>query len=494
MKKWTSFLILTLSCFSVQSQDWRVFNQQNDTLSFISYDTIYTLENVIWSVYPDSVDFQPTSITYYLNEMIGEPLHDTLCEYSAFSSTPLGKKITQTDSLITFHFHQSSFMFSKSDTVQHNFPGYYYRTYLNGYQWLLLANGQWDSVMTFTYEYQILDPNFTIPVFIETLILSKNNGLIKVPDFNYTNAYPSGIPLLTNSLMTYNNTRYFNFKIPTQDEIFDFQIGTILHYKHTETRQSAPVDNCLINREIIDVITQPTFKTFIAYEHKMCEKWKFIGGMLGYERDTIYYSDTINFSISLNHLISDYLSWNINTFFYPFYFEFGEFYLSENNNLSFIQASLFGSLDTSTECIYIPSTFGLWGYQTINKYEKGLGKILEGKYEYNGQHYFFDELKLIYIKNDTIEIGTASYIGTDDFSVQSKMNIFPNPANEALFITGLNDSKNTNYTVFDLSGRILLNGTLEKGSDTYKLDITSLNKGLYILNIENQINKKFLKM
>lgn len=59
--------------------------------------------------------------------------------------------------------------------------------------------------------------------------------------------------------------------------------------------------------------------------------------------------------------------------------------------------------------------------------------------------------------------------------------IFPNPAISTLNITGLMEE--TNVNVFDMSGKLLLTGSLDKGLN--KLNITNLTNGVYILQMKN---------
>ncbi|HQQ95528.1 MAG TPA: T9SS type A sorting domain-containing protein [Bacteroidia bacterium] len=59
-----------------------------------------------------------------------------------------------------------------------------------------------------------------------------------------------------------------------------------------------------------------------------------------------------------------------------------------------------------------------------------------------------------------------------------KPEVFPNPSNGELFISSL-PSSHISYSVLDVRGRILLSGE----SETRKIDISALDKGVYILNL-----------
>ncbi|HQQ51452.1 MAG TPA: T9SS type A sorting domain-containing protein, partial [Spirochaetota bacterium] len=70
------------------------------------------------------------------------------------------------------------------------------------------------------------------------------------------------------------------------------------------------------------------------------------------------------------------------------------------------------------------------------------------------------------------------------------INIYPNPVNNILFISGLSDAKNE-LVVYDIYGRLIIekqtNGT--NGS----IDVSSLSDGVYNLRIKNEAGEYFKK-
>jgi hypothetical protein len=66
--------------------------------------------------------------------------------------------------------------------------------------------------------------------------------------------------------------------------------------------------------------------------------------------------------------------------------------------------------------------------------------------------------------------------------------LYPNPANEYLFVKSAT-SEIVNYTISDVSGRIVMNG---KVGPEEALNIQSLNKGIYFFRTENG-SVRFLK-
>mgnify|MGYP006091111043 FL=1 len=65
--------------------------------------------------------------------------------------------------------------------------------------------------------------------------------------------------------------------------------------------------------------------------------------------------------------------------------------------------------------------------------------------------------------------------------------IFPNPANDNIYINSSVDLTTTTYTIYDNLGRKTSIGTIKPKDDF--IDVSSLTKGIYILNISGEINK-----
>lgn len=75
-------------------------------------------------------------------------------------------------------------------------------------------------------------------------------------------------------------------------------------------------------------------------------------------------------------------------------------------------------------------------------------------------------------------------LSTTDFEIE-KFNIYPNPAKNELFVSGL--KKETEYQIFTADGRLVKKGKTDK-----KIDIAILEKGVYFITIANS-NFKFVK-
>lgn len=79
-----------------------------------------------------------------------------------------------------------------------------------------------------------------------------------------------------------------------------------------------------------------------------------------------------------------------------------------------------------------------------------------------------------------------STLNTEDFN--SNALIYPNPTKDYLNLNS--DYNNKTYKIIDISGRIIQQGSI---IDSFKINISDLNKGLYLLYIANEISFKFLK-
>jgi hypothetical protein len=67
-----------------------------------------------------------------------------------------------------------------------------------------------------------------------------------------------------------------------------------------------------------------------------------------------------------------------------------------------------------------------------------------------------------------------------------KFQIYPNPTSGILNFSGELEAIGSEYKIFDINGRIVKSGTLEK-----QLDVSALGKGVYTIQVD-QICKKFI--
>lgn len=85
---------------------------------------------------------------------------------------------------------------------------------------------------------------------------------------------------------------------------------------------------------------------------------------------------------------------------------------------------------------------------------------------------------------DNIMASSSSLLGISDFEEKKKIKLYPNPSNESIILSNngnLND--NFTYTIFDLTGRQVLNGNSKYNK---QINIKNLTKGNYFIQIETK--------
>jgi len=77
--------------------------------------------------------------------------------------------------------------------------------------------------------------------------------------------------------------------------------------------------------------------------------------------------------------------------------------------------------------------------------------------------------------------------------VDKNMNVFPNPSRDFIQIDSPTIALDSKFEIYDLVGKQVQSGTLNEN----KIDISQLNKGVYLLNVKTQDKvietKKFIK-
>jgi len=92
-------------------------------------------------------------------------------------------------------------------------------------------------------------------------------------------------------------------------------------------------------------------------------------------------------------------------------------------------------------------------------------------------------------------LANCSSLSIDDVSIEDTITIYPNPAQNQLFINTSNNFNNASVSLIDINGRVVINKTLNL-TGTNSIDISRLETGLYIINISGDnfnYNKKIVK-
>lgn len=80
-----------------------------------------------------------------------------------------------------------------------------------------------------------------------------------------------------------------------------------------------------------------------------------------------------------------------------------------------------------------------------------------------------------------IELFPYQGISVPEYVMHGEINIYPNPANEYLFIEGDVDNQST-YTIYEITGRVMTRGVLNER----RINVSSLKPGIYILEVSGK--------
>ena len=87
-----------------------------------------------------------------------------------------------------------------------------------------------------------------------------------------------------------------------------------------------------------------------------------------------------------------------------------------------------------------------------------------------------------------IELFENTTLSNSNPQLKTKPSVFPNPSINLLTVNGL--EQNTAYSVYSLLGEEVLTGSI---ANKEQINIASLNRGIYILQLENKKAIKFIK-
>ncbi|WP_157983118.1 T9SS type A sorting domain-containing protein [Psychroflexus aestuariivivens] len=86
------------------------------------------------------------------------------------------------------------------------------------------------------------------------------------------------------------------------------------------------------------------------------------------------------------------------------------------------------------------------------------------------------------------ERSTDPSINTNQFELNNKFKLYPNPANEFIKISGL--LTKVNYRIYDILGKEVKKGDI---TNQEQIDIQDFTKGLYFIKLDNGNTIKFMK-
>lgn len=85
-------------------------------------------------------------------------------------------------------------------------------------------------------------------------------------------------------------------------------------------------------------------------------------------------------------------------------------------------------------------------------------------------------------------------LGVEDFTSLEKINIAPNPSNGIVTLTKNNQTTISKVTVFDINGKVVKVVDSELSLDAIQINLSDFSKGVYFLEISNEMDKVVRKI
>ena len=142
----------------------------------------------------------------------------------------------------------------------------------------------------------------------------------------------------------------------------------------------------------------------------------------------------------------------------------------------------------------------------INMEQKSLRYNIMGEDIYEGNLLDGNSLEQFVILNDNksgsvayfdslFVFGSSEILGADE-NVMSKVQIYPNPANQMISISGIENINEKNITLTTIEGKTVTSISRNNGSDKINVDISGLASGVYIIDIpfsNGSLKKRIIK-
>lgn len=275
----------------------------------------------------------------------------------------------------------------------------------------------------------------------------------------------------------------------TPEKIFDFEVGD--RFDHIWGWTAQPSMSFVAN-EIRKIVSKTSFNSGDSIVYGIFLK-KFISSF----QYPDYSEEAIELYTTEEYSLSNYKWLNKNPF------NFSDLNLSSDGYV-FLNESYYNSVPT----VKIADNYS-WILQgddclastvanaaPIDKYAPGLGRA----YSYGGDWVLNNYDTLVYYNKSGIEWGDsinwAALTGIHTISGEPSINIFPNPANDQLFLLGNFSSSQTHFTLMNSIGKEMKLSQLSNQLGSVSFDVHSLSPGLYVLQVKNKddmVNLKFVK-
>ena len=470
MKTIYILVLLSISTLSF-SQNWNLVNQ-NKTVFFQHSDSI----NITNTIVIDSTLINGTNTNYYTGYAF--KYCDTCQGFS-----------TQTP--IIYRYAKELLGFSIEDDVTNN----QYNLDNNTIKQHAQLNDNWvfstnlNATIVNTTELLILgilDSVKTIQLSnSDTIIISKNNGVIRYPDFENAGKYYE--------LVGYHEGQdSYGDYLPNFWSTYDFNVGDVFFYQTEEMY----IDDLKERKIKIKIIDNLSTGDTISYNVKVISlnnnSYGWSNPPPTYSNSITNFSTTFSIKLNNNQLENGYGITNQdtpqsnlnNSFYYPILFHsVGAHFTNQVNVYQIKNSSTFGTTKTLKHYdILNDSLLKLIDYSIYeDEFANNFGRIYQSIFDFE----FVNTENLVgtIINGDTT--GTIynfpDDLGFEEKAIQSQLSFYPNPANNEITI---NIELNA-ITIYNNLGQLVLDQNYPKQI----IDVSSLPQGLYFIKGIDTKNK-----
>jgi hypothetical protein len=457
-------------------QQWKPLTS-NEKFNF-RIDSAGYISNSIWV---DSIGIENVDSVFYLNRIV------TRCDTCSGNGYDYWRLCNQPQFLMKKMILKTGGLYIFQE------PGeYYLKTFAP-------VNASWvfDSVANITAQvvnksygliFNVYDSTKSIHLSNgDTILLSKNHGILKFPDFNLGQHYHlEGI-----------EGRNVGLLIPRFADFFNFNVGDVFQYSSNCHSYAVPPDGAG-GLQKVTITSKDSSSGYYAYEATVIGcSWPDYMGMHGdtshyYETDTLIYQDSIThfcnyypLQIMEDQVDVTYAGPNSSYMFLT----------KDTNNL--IKKSCGTGNPNDPNLLFIhgsylspPYPFEILvsnGDIFLREFKTGLGLTREYLmiFESQGDHELIG-----YVKNGD----TVGTVYPDDVILESirekdnknLCNVYPNPARDKVFISFEKIPKDhVTVDLFSPDGRMILKYQFDKSGDKMEIDVHGLSDGMYFIKIHS---------
>lgn len=459
--KWIFTILVSFVSFISFAQNYS--GQYPGAIHFYSVNG----SNLLTHIYTDSISVMGNELSVFPAlgyRGVNDPVADSLCNMwggcglKKIEPTILGSKIVSGPNFVKyFDFYGDSlnvnFEISIGDTqtvYQSQSSNLILKYYCFDRDSATIFNIS-DSIIRFqVIALDTLGNLITNIVSGDTIVFSKNVGLLKGFTFNY---FPNTISNI--ELMGIRNPNYGFYGL-TQVDIYNYQIGDLI-----ETREG---NNNYITYHFLEVLSRTDFPNYVVYSMKDIQKTgnsPFPPSTFSYDTVFInktYYKSYIDYE-GTNYVLNQSIMNNCITgtqLNFQYWISCGPNYCEAGDCYGY--GDCFGAFYFSG---YLFEGVGL--FETGN--QNGMGG-----YYFKGVNYF---------NTGGLECGSSIVLSISDNFKQTVFSIFPNPTSNLITLQTNQIIQNGKIQLTDLSGRLVQQFNFDQ---SLQIDLSHFSNGVYLIN------------